>query len=150
MERKKSLNEEKSPFINNNRPRLEVFRKITCPETKSISNENQYLKSNSDEIAINKNQYALSAVSDAANININIESDLKSDSFNNLNKLENKGIVFEDFNIEDNFKRLKSDLIPKDNYFDIDMDMENDADEDIFKSKNQGIKAEKQERKHSY
>lgn len=149
MDRKKSLNEEKSDFINNNRPRLEVFRKLTCPKTLSTCNENQYLKSNSDELAINQNQYPLSTISDAA-INNNQENNLKCDSFNNLNTFENKGIAFEEFSIDDNFKRLKSDLIPKDNYFDIDMEIENQADEEFFKPKNLNAKANKKERKHSY
>ncbi len=59
-----------------------------------------------------------------------------------------------DFGIDDNFKRLKSDLIPKENcYFDIDIhnqDQEDKDEEEFCKVKNQIVKSKiKQERKHS-
>lgn len=149
VDRKKSLNEEKSEFISNNRPRLEVFRKLTCPKTLSTCNEIEYLKSNRDEIAIKKNKYPLSIISDAAN-NINQHNHIKCDSINNLNTFENKGFAFEEFSVDDNFKRLKSDLIPKDNYFDIDIDIDNQVDDDFFKIKDQIVKTNQLERKHSY
>lgn len=156
MERKKSLNDEKSFYLNNNRPRLEVFRKLTINESKSICNENnQYIESNSDEIAIAKQkQIALSSICDF-NKNNNFkqtdENNLKNESFNIVIKIENKALSFEDldFSVDDNFKRLKSDLIPKENsYFDMNF-QDLDEQEEFFNFKNQKINI-KQDRKHSY
>jgi hypothetical protein len=138
VDRKKSVNDEKSPYINNNRPRLDVFRKLTCPEMKSTCNDDKYTKSNSQEI--------YKAFSDLKNNN-NLENNLNNKCLRNIIKIENKSLEFEDFCFDDNFKRLKSDLIPRDNYF--ESYKQDQEDEDFFKKRIQNINNQ-QNRKHSF
>jgi len=141
IQRKKSLNDEISSYVNNNRPRLEIFRKISLKENLLIRDDNlKYNKFKSDEI---KNKCALSVENDKIPtdiLNTNVYENIST--LNNNEKPENKEFIFEDINIEDNFKRLKSDLIPKEEIF-----------EDYFQSEENFYimkRNENKQRKHSY
>jgi hypothetical protein len=137
------LNDEKSFYINSNRPRLEIFKIISSYENKIINDEN-FLANKNEEI---KNNYASSIVSEINIINDKVEfKKNKSDSLNNKpgNKIENKDFnIIDDFTIEDNFKRLISDLIPKNDFYEDYFEQEF-----ILNKRNQKINVN--QRKHSF
>ncbi len=137
------MNDEKSFYINSNRPRLEIFKIISSYENKIINDEN-FLANKNEEI---KNNYASSIVSEINIINDKVEfKKNKSDSLNNKpgNKIENKDFnIIDDFTIEDNFKRLISDLIPKNDFYEDYFEQEF-----ILNKRNQKINVN--QRKHSF
>jgi len=141
-ERKKSLNDENTFYLNNNRPRLDIFKIITSLDIKSNNEEYHY----KEELS-NKKNYFISVITDTNVLNEKIElvKNKSNSSNNNLDIInENKEYNINEFNIYDNFKRLKSDLIPKDDFFDNYFE----EDDNLSENKTEIIKLI--ERKHSY
>lgn len=125
MERKKSVNEENTLYISKNRPRLEIFKQITDKEKFENNKFNKKNEKNNTNPKNNSNsevnhiqaksayEWSVNGEGKYNNPNCNNQNsafEIKDSEINPMNAFN-----FDEFSLDENFKRLKSDLIPRDN-----------------------------------